>query len=378
VHQALARFPDDWDRAAQALVDMAQERGADDDMTVQLLRIDALPDVPLRDLQTLRADLAIAPLLAPHAQFEGFRIVRELHASARSHVYLAVDESTGQQVVLKTPSTEMAGDALHLDRFLLEEWVARRIQSPHVLRPHLHERPRKHVYVAMEFVEGQTLAQWMIDHPNPDIDTVRGIIAQVGKGLHALHLKEMLHQDLRPENVMIDRQGTIRLIDFGSVRVAGLEEGAPEPRADFIAGTLQYTAPEYFVGHEGSAQSDLFSLAVLAYQMLTAQLPYGLQVARIRSVGDIKGLRYVPVRHRRPELPQWLDGVLHKALHPDPAQRQEAVSEFMHDLHSPGQQFHRQRTVPLVQRNPVVFWQVTSVLLGLLVVLLLGARVFGV
>ncbi|RYF54107.1 MAG: bifunctional protein-serine/threonine kinase/phosphatase, partial [Comamonadaceae bacterium] len=201
VHDALRQYPTDWDAAAQALIEGAQARGADDDMTVQLLRIDTLPEMPLRNLQALRGDLGIAPLLAPRAQFEGFRILRELHVSARSHVYLAVDEETEQQVVLKMPSTEMASDALYLDRFLLEEWVARRIHSPHVLRPHVHERRRRHVYVAMEFVEGQTLAQWMIDHPRPDLDTVRGIVAQVGKGLQAFHGKEMLHQDLRPENV---------------------------------------------------------------------------------------------------------------------------------------------------------------------------------
>ncbi|CAN7525055.1 protein kinase domain-containing protein [Acidovorax sp. LjRoot117] len=377
VHEALALYPDDWDHAAQALVDTAQARGADDDMTVQLLRVDALPEVPLRDLQTLRADLATAPLLVPNALFEGYRIVRELHASARSHVYLAVDGETGQQVVIKTPSTDMASDAQYLDRFLLEEWVARRIQSPHVLRPHVHERRRRHMYVAMEFVEGHTLGQWMIDHPHPDLDTVRGLIAQVGKGLHAFHVKEMLHQDLRPDNVMIDRQGTLRIIDFGSTHVAGLQEGRQDQRADFIAGTLQYTAPEYFVGHEGSAQSDLFSLAVLAYQMLTAQLPYGLHAARVRSVADIKALRYVPVRHFRPDLPAWLDGVLQKALSADPARRQEAVSEFLFDLHSPGRPFHDRPSVPLVQRNPVVFWQAVSLLLGLVVVALIAARVFG-
>src|SRR5690606_33813318 len=125
-------------------------------------------------------------------------------------------------------------------------------------------------------------------------------------------------------------------------------------------------------GHGGNARSDLFALAVLAYQMLTAQLPYGLQVVRIRSAADLKRLRYVPVHHPRPDLPHWLDGVLQKALHPDPGRRQEAVTEFIHDLHAPGTQFRRRRSVPLVERNPVVFWQGTALLLFLVVVLLLG------
>lgn len=378
VHAAVACFSDDLDAAAQALVDGAQARGADDDMTVQLVRIDALPQADLHQLQTLRKGLALPPPLPPRTLFEGYRVVRELHASARSHVYLAVDELTGQQVALKTPSTDMGDDPDYLDRFLLEEWVARRIHSPHVLRPHASERPRRHVYGAMEYVEGQTLAQWMVDHPRPDLDTVRGIIAQAAKGLHAFHNKEMLHQDLRPENLMIDRSGTVRIIDFGSALVAGLEPAADRPgRGHAIAGTLQYTAPERFLGQEATPRSDLFGLAVLTYQMLTAQLPYGLQVVHVRSAGDLKRLRYGPVRHLRPEMPGWLDGVLQKALHPDPAKRQEAVSEFVHDLRAPGPEFLRTRAVPLAERNPVVFWQATTVVLALVVLVLAGLRVYG-
>ncbi len=377
VQAALAQCAGDFDAAARALVAAAQARGGDDDMTVQLLRIDALPQARALNLPVPQAGLALPPPLLPRMGFEGYTIVRELHASSRSHVHLAMDEATGQQVVLKLPSVDLAGEPDYLDRFLLEEWVARRINSPHVLRSAASERPRRHVYVAMEFVDGQTLAQWMTDHPRPDLDAVRSLVAQVAKGLQAFHAREMLHQDLRPENVMIDRTGTVKLIDFGAAHVAGLAEGTPGARADAIAGTLQYTAPEYFVGDGGDARSDLFSLAVLTYQMLTGQLPYGLQVARLRSPAQLKQLRYVPVRHLRPELPAWLDGVLHKALHPQPARRQEAVSEFLHNLQSPGEQFQRLRAPPLVERNPVLFWQAVSCLLALAVVLLLGLRAYG-
>ena len=229
----------------------------------------------------------------------------------------------------------------------------------------------------MEFDEGQTLGQWMTDHPQPGLDAVRSLVAQIGKGLQAFHAREMLHQDLRPENLLIDRSGTVKLIDFGSVHVGGLAEGTSGTRADSIAGTLQYTAPEYFVGGEGDARSDLFSLAVLTYQMLTGQLPYGLQVVRLRSPAQLKQLRYVPVRHLRPELPAWLDGVLHKALQPQSVKRQEAVSEFLQDLQSPGAQFQRLRAPPLVERNPVMFRQAVSCVLALAVLVLLGMRAYG-
>jgi len=377
VHAAIAHA-DDLDAAARALVAAAQARGATDDLTVQLLRIDALPeDRALAHLPPQREGLSLPPPLAPRMGFEGYTIVRELHASSRSRVHLAVDDATGRQVVIKTPSVDLAAEKDYLDRFVLEEWVARRIHSPHVLRAAGSERPRQHVYVAMEFVDGQTLTQWMTDHPLPALDAVRSLVAQIGKGLQAFHAREMLHQDLRPENLLIDRHGTVTLIDFGSVHVAGLAEGTRAARAHSIAGTLQYTAPEYFVGGEGDVRSDLFSLAVLTYQMLTGQLPYGLQVVRLRSPVQLKQLRYVPVRHLRPELPAWLDGVLHKALQPEASRRQEAVSEFLYDLQSPGAQFQRLRAPPLVERNPVLFWQTVSCLLGLAVVVLMGMRAYG-
>ena len=376
VHDALARSAHDLERAARLLVAQAQADGSEDDATLQLLRVDALPPADAAHLQGQRKGLLIAPPLAPGARFEGFTLQRELHVSARSHVHLALDDASGRPVVLKLPAVDLQDDAGHLDSFVLEEWVARRIDNPHVLRACPVERARRHLFVAMEFVDGQTLAQWMIDHPRPSLDSVRALVAQLGKGLQALHGKEMLHQDLRPENVMIDRSGTVKLIDLASVHVAGLaprEQGQAALAGPLtIAGTLQYTAPEYFAGQGGSAPSDLFALAVITYQLLTGQLPYGLQVTRVRGPSDAARLRYAPLRQYRPDLPGWLDAVLHKALQPNPARRQQAVSEFTHDLQAPGPEFMRMRALPLVERHPLRFWQGCTAVLGLAVIVLLG------
>jgi len=279
--------------------------------------------------------------------------------------------------VLKLPSVDLREDPDYLDRFVLEEWVARRVDNVHVLKASAIDRPRKHLYVAMEFVAGQTLAQWMTDNPRPTLDSVRGVVEQIARGLQALHGKEMLHQDMRPENVMIDRDGTVKIIDLATTHVAGLADNVREKRPLAIEGTLQYTAPEYFAGHGGSARSDLFSLAVITYRMLTTQLPYGLHVSRVRTRADAHRLRYVPVRHLRPDLPEWIDAVLQKALHPDPARRQQAVSEFVYDLRTPSHEFLRRRAPPLIERNPVRFWQFTTVLFGAAAVLMLGLRIVG-
>ncbi len=376
VHRHVAQAGDDLDAAAAALTADAHARGSDDDATMLLLRIDALPDAdaPLPSLS--RDGLALPPPLAPGMAFEGFTLVRELQFSARSHVYLATDDATGLPWVLKVPAVDLRDDADALDRFAREEWIARRVDSAHVVQAWRGERPRRHLFVALAYIEGQTLAQWMVDHPRPALDTVRSLVEQVGRGLQALHGREMLHQDLRPHNVLIDRQGSARLIDLGSAHVAGLAE-AGDMALPAVPGTLQYTAPEYLLGQGGSVRTELFSLAALTYQMLCGQLPYGLDASRVRTPQDLRRLRYVPLRHHRPELPAWLDAVLQKALSPEPWRRQEAVSEFLHDLRAPGAAFHRQRTVPLAERDPVRFWQGVALVLGVAVVVLLGRLVLG-
>jgi serine/threonine protein phosphatase PrpC/predicted Ser/Thr protein kinase len=368
---ALAAHPADLDAAARTIAEEAWRRGSLDNLTVQVVRIDALPDGEFNELQAQRAALQLPPVLEARMRFDGYTIVRDLHRSHRSHIYLAVDDDTGRSVVLKTPSIDLQNDEAHLDRFLLEEWVARRIDSAHVLKPHVPDRKRNYLYVAMEFVDGQTLAQWMVDNPRPSLESVRRIVEQLAKGLQAFHRMEMLHQDLRPENVMIDRTGTVRIIDFGSAWVAGLGDSTrAEP--DPIPGTVQYTAPEYFLGDGGSARSDLFSLAVIVYQMLTGRLPYGAEAARIRTRSDQRNLQYRSALDAQRAIPAWIDEVLRKALHPNPLKRHEALSEFVQDLRQPHPDFLNRRGTPLVEKNPVVFWKCATLLLGLAVVALLG------
>ena len=377
VHAALAAHPADLDAAAGALVALALARGSQDNLTVQVARIDALPIEQAHRLLQHREGLALPPELRPRMVFDGYTIVRELQSSARSHIHLAIDDASGQHVVLKTPSVDLRDEPAYLDRFMLEEWVARRLDSAHVLKPCANERPRLHLYVAMEYIDGQTLAQWMVDHPRPDIDAVRRIVEQVAKGLQAFHRKEMLHQDLRPENIMIDRTGTVKIIDFGAVHVAGLAEGTREPHAGAIVGSLQYTAPEYFTGEGGTPRSDLFALGVLTYQMLSGQLPYGLQVPRVRGGSDLHKLQYESVRTKRRELPVWLDSVLRQALHPQPARRHEALSAFVHDLQHPAPHHLRAQRAPLIERDPVRFWRGLALVLGLVAVVLVGRLASG-
>ncbi|MDA9509635.1 protein kinase [Bradyrhizobium sp. CCBAU 11386] len=371
VTSALNEHAAELDGAAKAIVDEAYRRGSDDNITVQILRIDAVPRRDSAGIFNQTFELPLPALPEPRAMFDGYRIVREIHGSSRSHIYLAVDAETEEPVALKLPSIDLRDNAAYLKRFLMEEWIARRIDSPHVLKPLSQSRRRSYLYVATEFIEGQTLRQWMLDNPRPDLETVRRIVEQIATGLRAFHRMEMLHQDLRPDNVLIDKTGTAKIIDFGSVRVAGVAEAAPLGETDEILGTVQYTAPEYFLGESGSPRSDMFSLAVICYEMLTGRLPYGTQIARIQRKSDVRRLRYRPADDDR-NVPAWVDGALKRALHPDPYKRHEDLSEFVFELRTPNPAYLDTRITPLLERSPLMFWKLTSAALACAVVVLLA------
>jgi len=360
------------EEAAQQILAEAYDQGSDDNLTIQLVRIDALPgQQDASELFQQLTELPFPPMLEARMVIDDFSVVRQLHASSRSHVYLARDNHSGQHVALKTPSIDMRHNSAYLERFLLEEWVARRIDSPHVVKAAAQTRKRHSLYTVSEWVEGQTLTQWMIDHPRPELETVRRIVEQIALGLQAFHRLEMLHQDLRPANVMIDTSGTVKIIDFGATQVAGIMEMRPVVAEAEILGTLQYTAPEYFIGDHGSASSDLFSLAVITYQMLTGRLPYGVEVGRTRTRAAQSRLSYSSVLAENRELPAWIDDVLKRALHPQPHKRYQELSEFVYDLRHPHQDFLHRARAPLMERNPLLFWQSISALLALTVALLI-------
>lgn len=367
VAETIGKNDSDLDGAARTIVEEAKRQGSSDNLTVQIVRIDALPDSESSEIVRQAAELPCPPLPEPRTVLDGYQIVREIHGSSRSHIYLAIDGADDVLVALKIPSIDLRGDPAYLQRFMMEEWVARRINSAHVLKPRIQSRRQNYLYVVMEFVDGQTLTQWMIDNPNPDLEMVRGIVEQIAKGLQAFHRLEMLHQDLRPDNIMIDRTGTAKIIDFGSVRIAGITDDAGDPHD--ILGTAQYTAPEYFLGEGGSQRSDIFSLGVIAYQMLTGRLPYGAEVARTRTKARQKKLRYKSVLNDNRDIPAWIDGALKKAVHPDPYQRYEELSEFVFDLRHPNKKFIEAASRPLIERDPLLFWKCLSAILSALVLI---------
>ncbi len=372
ITQTIEEYNTDLDKAAEVILNHALEQGSDDNLTIQIVRIDKLPLQEAKEVYQQLTSLPFPPELEARTEFDGYEVVRKIHASSRSHVYLVKDTESQEPAIIKTPSIDLRGDAAYLERFLLEEWIARRINNPHVLKPCPQNRAHNYLYVATEFIDGQTLTQWMVDHPKPSMEEVRNIIEQIAKGLQAFHRLEMLHQDLRPENIMIDKTGTVKIIDFGATHVAGILEITNPILQQNILGTAQYTAPEYFLGEPGTSRSDMYSLAVITYQMLSGRFPYGTEVAKSRTKNAQKKLAYQSVLDDDREIPMWVDDAIRKAVRPDPYQRYDEITEFMFDLRHPNQKFLNKTRPPLIERSPVLFWKSVSLILALIIVLLLA------
>jgi serine/threonine protein kinase len=367
IAQAINRNEADLDALAAQLVDEALSAGSQDNLTLQIVRIDEVPAKLRDEVRQLLETLSPPPTLAPRQNFEGYTIIRQLHISSRSHVFLAGDTVTGESVVIKTPAAETRDNREHLETMLLEDWIGRRIDSVNVLRsiaPHSNQR---YIYTVTEFVEGNNLWQWMLDNPLPAINEVRSIAEQIANGLRALHRLEIVHQDLRPQNIMIDSAGTVKIIDFGAAKVAGLAETCR--RNEGVVGTMQYSAPEYFLNFEGSSRSDIFSLGVIVYQMLCGELPYGNEVCRASTRQAQARLAYKPLALVRADLPGWVDYAITQALQIQPEKRYQEVSEFVYDLQNPNNRYLNKAKPPILERNPVLFWQVISAALLAVIVI---------
>ncbi len=351
---------------ANALVEQALANGSNDNASCQLLRVLSLPDEDEGDIYQRLQELPFPPDLNPGMTIDGYRILRQLHASRRSEVFLVLDTESDTQMVLKTPSVNYRDDPEFLDGFLHEEWVGRCVNSPHLLKV-LETRRRRFLYNLTEYVEGQSLAQWIQDKQPATLEQARDFSHQLIEGLRALHRQEMYHQDLKPDNILIDRHGILKLIDFGSTRIAGLAEIDSSLDHNLPQGTINYSAPECLRGERCDKRSDLYSLGVIVYEMLTGHLPYGDSDSR----NPDRRRPYTSARRYNPALPNWVDGALEKAVRLDRARRYEVLSEFEYDLAHPNKHFEK-RTIPLLERDPLRFWKTLTLLLFLLNLILLS------
>ena len=346
----------DLQLAADKITQQAIENKTDDNITCQLVQVTSLPGQNEDEFYQHLTELPFPPPLEPGMILDGYKILRHLFSNKRTEVYLAQDSETNINVVLKAPSVNYEDDAEYISLFLHEEWAGRRINNSHVMKVHEITRKRTALYYIAEHIEGRTLRQWIEDEPRPSLSTIRDFIEQISRGLRAFHRLEMIHQDLKPENIIIDEHGTLKIIDFGSTKIAGIDEISAPIEFNNILGTINYTAPEYHIGNPGSNRSDIFSLGVITYELLTNHLPFGKEL----SAKNIRKVNYISLKRYNPEIPTWVDKAIEKAVSINPEQRFSRLSEFNHALNTAESNLVNNDFVPLIKRNPIKFWQILS------------------
>jgi serine/threonine protein phosphatase PrpC len=361
--------------AAEKIVQAALDAGSDDNVSCLLVRVAQLPSGDLDEYYRQLTRLAMPPALDIGMKLEGYRVLQLVFNGIRSSLYKVQCEVNGKIYGLKTPSQHFADDPVYLSGFLREEWIGQRVKHPNIMAIYSRPDNAKFMYHVCEYIEGQTLRQWMYDNPQPSLDQVRGIISQLIVALRVLERRDMVHRDVKPENVMITHQGEVKLIDFGTVWVGALAETNTLPVEDIALGSVHYIAPEYLITHHSDHRSDLFSLAVLCYEMLSGTLPFAAFRYQDYVPTHYSEWQYQSLHHRRQDLPAWINLSLRKALQADPALRYQAFSEFIADLAKPNRSLIvADKKQPLAQRNPLLMWQLISGFLLAVIVFLVANR----
>ena len=363
------------EQASKAISQLASEQGSKDNLTCLLIKVEQLPQQAFNQLVFTRLQQVIPPALRLGSKLDHYEILDVLHQTSRSHVYLAKDLLGERLVVIKIPSVNFTDDNDYLSSFIKEGWIGDKITHPAIMKIYSRLKTSKFLYHVCEYIEGQTLAAWIKDNPNPPLIKVRDILEQLIKALRVLQRQDIIHCDIKGDNFIIDSHGRIKLIDFGSSYAGATMDNSSAAKANsgtyrFNQGTLNYSAPELFYGQQNNHKSELYSLAVLVYQMLTNRLPYK-EISQIDAAPKQYNLwRYKPIISYRKDLPKYMDRVMSKALAANPANRYEHYSEFLAEFNvNNNNPLNLQHNTPLLVRDPVKFWQGAS---GILLLILLS------
>jgi len=354
---------------ARELVRAALDGGGDDNSTALVLDVVHLPTAPSADIGSAIRQLPLIPVPIEGETVDGFVLKVLLSDGRYSRLFGAHDEIEGGEVALKFPKPQVAAVATYHAAFVREAWVGAHVQSPWVGR--IIELPpgrQTCLYTVMPLYQGELLETRLARRPAIGLEEGRGISVKLARAAAALHRVDIIHRDIKPDNVILEAGGSLKLIDLGVVRVPGLEDFPPE----HIPGTPAYMAPEMFSGEPGNVQTDIYSLGVTMFRAFTGEYPYG----NADAVSPPRRTRPKELCALRPDLPAWLQAAIGRAIALDPAQRFRDIGEFAVEMEAGPTRTPAPlgRPLTLLERAPVRFWQGVAALLALAVVALLFLR----
>jgi serine/threonine protein phosphatase PrpC len=350
---------------ARQIVQAAYAAGSADNITAVVTDVVSLPPVDQSDLEMAITSLQVRdPAPRQGEEVDGFVLDKVLSEGRYSRLFKATDRmGGGRAVVIKFPQPAVATENTYRLAFIREAWVASRLRSSWI--GEVIEMPpgrQSCLYSVMPFYDGETLEQRLLRKPRLNLKEGIDIAVKLGRAVTALHRAGIIHRDIKPDNVILERNGGLKLIDLGVVRLPRIEEF---PTTD-IPGTPSFMAPELFAGEAGDERSDQYALGVTIYRAFSGEYPYG----EIEPFSRPRFTKSVPLSRYRPDLPAWLDSVLARATAVDPNSRFGDTIEFALELEH-GQERGGPMTMkkpPLYERDPVRFWQCVSILLLLVLV----------
>lgn len=342
------------ERAANAIVEAALSAAATDNVSALVLRVEDLPQSALSDQLAAAADWPVPGRLKPGQKIDLFEVKEILHDSRGSQLYRVVHGTSGVSWVLKTLNPLLGDDPDARADLLTEEWLGKRLIDTHFSQVlPLAAADRNWFYYVMSWHPGHSLQQKLNQGHRFSVPEVVTIARSLAQALSVMHRLNILHGDVKPDNLHAGDDGCLRLLDLGVATCEGLT------RQRGAVGTPSYMAPELFAGQSPSLACDVYAAGVTLYQLLTRHYPYGeVEPFQTPRFGDP-----TPPSRYRVDLPDWLEQLLLKCLSRDPGQRVESADELLCLLEKGEMQNLTVRTrSPLAERDPAKLWMLIALL----------------
>ena len=267
-------------------------------------------------------------------QLDHYRIENLVAEGGMASVYRATDVHTGRPVAIKIPHFEAESDPVFFDRFRREEEIGQKLDHPGVVKV-TAENDRSRLYLVMDWIEGRLLRQVLTERGKLSSERAVRVALNICNALEYVHSHGVVHRDLKPENIFLGEADCIKLIDFG---IAGKTHARRLTFGNFSkkAGTPDYVSPEQIRGKRGDARSDLYSLGVIFYEMLTGKVPFDGPNPFV--IMNSKLLNHpIPPREIDPQISPELQEIVYRALERNPVNRYASAREFALDLEHPDQ-----------------------------------------
>ena len=255
-----------------------------------------------------------------------YEVLEKVGAGGMSDVYKAMDHSLGREVALKVLKQEFAADSGFVSKFRQEAQAAAGLEHPNIVNIYDVGAENGLYYIVMEYVEGITLKTYISKKGQLTYNEVISIAIQVGRGIEAAHKKEIVHRDIKPQNIIISKEGKVKVTDFGIARAAS----SNTINAD-IMGSVHYSSPEQARNGYVTYQSDIYSLGIVMYEMCTGRVPFDGDTTVSIALQHLQG-EMVPPSEYAPELPISVEKIILKATMKNQDRRYASMEDMLNDL----------------------------------------------